>query len=150
MNRLNLLLLFTVLCGCGSEQHSGGPSDDDIALNNRGVALMGYFDYGGAADVFEEAVTKQPRWLDARVLLASFESMVQHSAQDVLADVAVPTLVIGGERDDMAPPERSQEMHRAIAGSSCHIYAGCTHLAMLEKPDRVLGDIAAFLSSLPA
>jgi hypothetical protein len=60
----------TVLCGCGPDQGSGGPTGDDIALNNRGVALMGYFDYAGATDAFEEAVTKRPDWLDARTNLA--------------------------------------------------------------------------------
>jgi len=86
--------------------------------------------------------------LDARVLLASFESMVRHSAFDVLAKVGVPTLILSGERDDMAPPERSREMHQAIAGADCHIYPECTHLAMLEKPDQVLGDLEAFLARL--
>lgn len=86
--------------------------------------------------------------LDARVLLRAFESMVQHSAEDVLAQVAVPTLVLGGERDDMAPPERSREMHEAIAGSECRVYRECTHLAMLEKPDEVMGDFEAFLAKV--
>ena len=84
--------------------------------------------------------------LDPQVLLASFESMVQHSARDVLAAVTVPVLIIGGERDDMAPPARSHEMHQAIAGSTCHIYPKCTHLAILEKPTQVLADIEAFLA----
>ena len=59
MKRLNLLVLMTVLCGCGPDQGSGGPTGDDIALNNRGVALMGYFDYGAARD--------QLRWTRSQI-----------------------------------------------------------------------------------
>jgi tetratricopeptide (TPR) repeat protein len=70
MNRLNLVLILTVLAGCGSEQGSHAPGDDDIALNNRGVALMGYFDYTGAVAMFEQAVASQPEWLDAQTNLA--------------------------------------------------------------------------------
>lgn len=47
-----------------------GPTDADIELNNRGVALMGYFDYPGAREVFAELLDRQPQWSDAAVNLA--------------------------------------------------------------------------------
>ncbi|MFK8015307.1 MAG: FG-GAP-like repeat-containing protein [Gammaproteobacteria bacterium] len=65
------------LFACGGD---GAPADDqpvalalnaaDIALNNRGVALMGYFDYPGAREVFAQAVERQPQWSDAKINLA--------------------------------------------------------------------------------
>jgi Flp pilus assembly protein TadD len=45
-------------------------TEADIAANNEGVALMGYFDYPGARDVFAALVERRPDWLDARVNLA--------------------------------------------------------------------------------
>lgn len=36
------------LAGCTPDSTAPELRDDDIALNNRGVALMGYFDYVGA------------------------------------------------------------------------------------------------------
>lgn len=84
--------------------------------------------------------------MDFSVAIRSFEAMVRHSARDVLEEIDVPTLIIGGEHDEMTPPERSQEIHQAIAGSECQIYKDCTHLAMLEKQEEVLGDIAAFFT----
>lgn len=55
------------LSACG-----GAPEEDpDLqALNNRGVALMGRFDYPGAADTFRELFTQAPDWALARVNLA--------------------------------------------------------------------------------
>lgn len=82
---------------------------------------------------------------DFRVVLRNAESMIRHSAQDVLSKVDVPVLIIGGERDGMTPPARSEEIHRAIPGSECKVYSECTHLAMVEKPEEVVGDMAAFL-----
>lgn len=54
---------------CGKPGPDALPAED-IALNNRGVGLMGYFDYPGARAAFEELVGRQPDWLDARVNLA--------------------------------------------------------------------------------
>ena len=59
--------LATAACGRGDP---GTLPAEDIALNNRGVGLMGYFDYPGARAAFEELVARQPEWLDARVNLA--------------------------------------------------------------------------------
>jgi len=84
--------------------------------------------------------------MDFKVVLRSFESMVRHSAQEVLATVTVPTFIIGGERDGMTPPQRSEEMHRAVPGSECKVYTECTHLAMIEKHHEVMTDIDGFLA----
>lgn len=84
--------------------------------------------------------------MDFKVVLRSFESMVRHSAQDVLATVTVPTFILGGERDGMTPPQRSEEMHRAVPGSECKVYSACTHLAMIEKHHEVMTDIDDFLA----
>ncbi|MFK7886473.1 MAG: FG-GAP-like repeat-containing protein [Gammaproteobacteria bacterium] len=69
---------FFLLTACGSsddalpvaQQAQLLLSDEDVALNNRGVALMGYFDYPGAQAVFTEVVQRQPAWSDAKVNLA--------------------------------------------------------------------------------
>ncbi len=60
-------ILLVAACGRGG---SATYPAEDVALNNRGVGLMGYFDYPGARETFEELVTRQPGWLDARVNLA--------------------------------------------------------------------------------
>jgi tetratricopeptide (TPR) repeat protein len=43
------------------------PSAETIAQHNRGVALMGRFEYAEAAKVFEKLVQERPDWHDARV-----------------------------------------------------------------------------------
>ena len=43
---------------------------DDIAANNRGVGLMGQFDYAEAYDVFAALDAAHPEWADIKVNLA--------------------------------------------------------------------------------
>lgn len=59
-----LLLAFSIL-QCGS----GGPGEEDIRENNRGVGLMGYFKYQEAADVFAPLLEKYPQWSAVKVNL---------------------------------------------------------------------------------
>ena len=81
---IRLLGLLTGVCLCmfvSACERSARLSDEDIALNNRGVALMGYFDYGGARKAFADLVQRRPDWLDAQVNLAiatlSFQMIFQ-------------------------------------------------------------------------
>lgn len=63
-----LLLVSLTLAGCTPERH--GPDEAAIATNNRGVALMGRFEYGEAAKQFETLLQRYPDWQDVRVNLA--------------------------------------------------------------------------------
>jgi tetratricopeptide (TPR) repeat protein len=65
--RVLVATVVLALAGCGRAAEF---SREEIELNNRGVALMGYFDYPGARDVFARLVEQRPGWSDAEVNLA--------------------------------------------------------------------------------
>jgi tetratricopeptide (TPR) repeat protein len=67
-NMVILLVLFS-LTGC-SEERDAGPTLEAIAANNRGVGLMGHFDYDGAREVFGELAERYPENHDFRINLA--------------------------------------------------------------------------------
>ena len=67
--RLLLLPFCLALLSCAADAPSLQLSEQDIAGNNRGVALMGYFDYASARDQFQAVVDRQPQWLVAKVNL---------------------------------------------------------------------------------
>ena len=52
------------------EWQPAGPNAEQIAMNNRGVAQMGHFDYAAAQQTFAALIEKYPGWTDARVNLA--------------------------------------------------------------------------------
>ena len=47
------------LAGCAP---NAAPSPGDIGLNDRGVALMGQYEYATAEETFAEVVDRAPYW----------------------------------------------------------------------------------------
>lgn len=52
-----------------------------------------------------------------------------------LPSVKVPTLILVGEHDTIAPPRASQEMHNKIPNSEFHVISNAAHMSNLENPD---------------
>ncbi len=84
--------------------------------------------------------------LDARLLAEVTASYLEHSAADVLPTIAVPTLIIAGDRDQLTPVATAERMQRAIAGSRLVVFPGHSHLVQVEKPREVHDAIDAFLA----
>ena len=55
---------------CSGPQRRNEITDDLVRLNNRGVGLMGQFDYDGAREIFARLATAHPDRLDIHVNLA--------------------------------------------------------------------------------
>lgn len=64
-----------------------------------------------------------------------------------LPTIAVPTLVIVGDRDEITPPEVAQEMVDGIAGAELRTMPVCGHLATLERPAAATHAIVSFLAA---
>ena len=84
-----LCAIVLALAGCSP---GSGPSPGDITLNDRGVALMGHYDYETAEETFAEVVDNSPQWLDAHVNWAIATLNRQHEGDErralgILADV---------------------------------------------------------------
>ncbi len=63
-----------------------------------------------------------------------------------LREIAVPTLVVVGEKDVIAPPAEAQAMAEAIPGARLAVIPGAGHLTSMESPAavaRALGDFFA-------
>lgn len=83
--------------------------------------------------------------VDFELFLRMLELAGQHSAEDILAEVQVPTLVVAGERDSFTPPGISEAMVHAIRGAELELIPGGTHIAPLEHRERVAARIESFL-----
>jgi len=67
-------------------------------------------------------------------------------SKELLRDIAVPTLVVVGERDALTPPADSEAMAGAIRQARLVVIPGAGHLAPMERPKAVaeaLGDFFA-------
>jgi pimeloyl-ACP methyl ester carboxylesterase len=72
--------------------------------------------------------------LDVAVALRLVQAMVEHSAEDVLGSVAVPTLIVAGEQDPFTPVWVAEKMAAAIAGSELLVIPRGSHTALVEHP----------------
>ncbi len=83
--------------------------------------------------------------MDPVVFARTLSSLADHSAEDHLSHVDVPTLVVGGERDTFTPVWLSKKMAAAIPGCELLIVPAGSHTAPLEQPALVQRRIDRFL-----
>ncbi len=67
-----------------------------------------------------------------------------------LRKVSVPTLVVWGEKDQIIPLEKSDDLTAAIVDSRRVILKGASHPCYLDSPDEFHRELLAFVASLPA
>ena len=68
---------------------------------------------------------------------------------DRLAEIQVPTLVIGGRHDE-ATPAITETVHRGIPGSEWVIFENSSHVPHIEETDRYVQILDQFLSRVEA
>ncbi|HLV66799.1 MAG TPA: alpha/beta hydrolase [Polyangiaceae bacterium] len=84
--------------------------------------------------------------VDFEMFLRMLREAGEHSAEDVLAQVRVPALVLAGDRDSFTPSEVSEVMARLLPRAEFELVPGGTHALPLEERERVRQSIAAFLT----
>ena len=77
-----------------------------------------------------------------------FSAMARMDLVDGIASVAVPTTVMGGSRDTLTPPSRSDTIVAAIPGAALQTLSGYGHMLPLEAPDIVVATIRQHVSPL--
>lgn len=72
------------------------------------------------------------------------------SPADDLSHIAMPTLIVNGDTDDMVPTPNSYDMHKRIAGSRLVIYPHAGHGSLFQNPDDFTVEVNAFLTDAAA
>jgi len=80
-------------------------------------------------DYFQQIAT-----MDFRMAFRALLAISDHTAEDVLRTIRVPTLIIAGEKDPFTPPWLSEQMGRAIPGAEVLNLPEGTHTALIENP----------------
>lgn len=119
---------------------------DDFAAT---VELITQYSYGPGVE--PERLEKHAAHLGAvgqTVLRADFAACDAFDVRERVGEVRVPTLILGAAQDKMTPSRRSEELHRAIAGSELHVLPDTGHMIPIEQPDATTELIAAFVEKL--
>ncbi len=69
-----------------------------------------------------------------------------HSAEDILASVKTPVLVVAGTRDTFTPSRYAEQMGRQIPGAELLLVPEGSHTVPLEQPERVNSRVLEFLA----
>lgn len=84
--------------------------------------------------------------IDARLFVAMLSAAGHHSADDLLPNVTVPTLVVSGGRDGFTPPERSRAIAAAVPNAELLEIPNASHTAPIEHPHLVNFTVRDFLA----
>lgn len=75
--------------------------------------------------------------VEPRVFLKMLDHASKHTAEDMLEEIAIPTLIIAGENDTFTPGWLSEKMHQAIPDSELMVIPHGTHTAPIEMPQLI-------------
>jgi pimeloyl-ACP methyl ester carboxylesterase len=87
------------------------------------------------------------RSMDFPMFLRMLSAAGEHSAEDLLPNLDVPTLIVAGEKDTFTPLYLAEWMAEHIPGSELFIVRPGTHVAPLEQPELVRDRVAEFFSA---
>lgn len=102
---------------------------------------------GPAPAEFLDAQVAESLKVPAHVIRSTWAGIREFDISDKLGDVAVPTLIVWGDRDRLEVASREvQEMFvRTIPDAELVVYPGVGHSPHWEQPARVAGDLATFV-----
>ncbi|MDP1847616.1 MAG: alpha/beta fold hydrolase [Solirubrobacteraceae bacterium] len=75
--------------------------------------------------------------------------MAETDQRDLLARIAVPTLLIWGELDERSPLGVARQFERAIPGAKLVVLPGCGHVSNLEGPEQFNAAVRDFCRAHP-
>jgi pimeloyl-ACP methyl ester carboxylesterase len=75
-------------------------------------------------------------------------ALAEADLRDVLPKIAVPTLLLYGDRDVRAPLAVAQDLHTRIRGSRLVVLPGVGHMSSVEAAGPFTVEIRSFLRSV--
>ncbi|MGI8631327.1 MAG: alpha/beta fold hydrolase [Solirubrobacterales bacterium] len=100
-----------------------------------------------AIDEYWQAYTTTDRRRAQLELYRSGDFSELAAYQGCLAALEVPTLVLWGAKDELAPIGGGHRFHKQIPGSEMVVLDEAGHFLHHDEPERVASEIAAFLST---
>lgn len=75
-----------------------------------------------------------------------FVTSISHSVRDVAADIPTKTLLIAGDKDDITPVEKQEELREVFPDASLAVIKNVGHLTHYETPKKVAMLVQAFIN----
>ena len=101
-----------------------------------------------AEDARLDALVGESLKVPAAVWKATLRGILDDDLSPELGRIAVPTLIVWGDRDTILSREDQETLARLIPGARLLVYPGAGHLFYWEDPARVAVDLTAFIEKL--
>lgn len=85
--------------------------------------------------------------MEPKLMLTTLRLAGEHSAEDLLPRIAVPTLVVAAERDTFTPKALAEHMAESIPGAEILVLKGASHAGLIEQPEAVEARISLWLTT---
>lgn len=98
-------------------------------------------------DVIDEWVAiaeREPR--NKLSLVGQLLAAARHDASHTVSSLAMPVMIVVGDRDRLIPPENSRLLHERIPGSELVTLSGCAHDFPTEAPEKVAAILRGFVA----
>jgi pimeloyl-ACP methyl ester carboxylesterase len=97
----------------------------------------------------ESAVLAMARRASEGGVLGALEAMMARpDSTNTLATITVPTLIVVGDEDILAPPVEAEQMHGLVPGSRLDVIHGAGHLSNMERPAAFNAVVSAFAATI--
>lgn len=98
------------------------------------------------AFIHDQHYTYFSQFSDRDVLHDAFVTSVSHDVSEVAARIAVPTLLIAAQNDDITPIEKERELAKLFPDAELVEIADVGHLIHYETPDSAASAVISFLA----
>jgi pimeloyl-ACP methyl ester carboxylesterase len=82
-----------------------------------------------------------------RSLLEAFRASISGSVHEWAPGIGVPSLLVGGARDDLAPASDQENLVARFRDARLVLVPGVGHLTHYETPGQVAGEVVTFLDA---
>jgi pimeloyl-ACP methyl ester carboxylesterase len=89
------------------------------------------------------------RFSDRDTVVEAFDASISADVSQFAARIAVPTLLVAAERDDITPVSAQYELQRAFPNASLRVLTDVGHLIHYEVPGQAADAIRDFIEGLP-
>ncbi len=154
--RVRSLILGCTACGGANAVPAAAPvmqilMDRATMTPEEGVQAMVPFIYSTStprARIDEDLAIRRRTFPQAAGYLAQIQGVVAWSSFDRLPHIRVPTLVLHGDADQLAPPENGHILARKIPGARLRLFERASHIYPTDEPEASNQEVLCFLANL--
>ena len=82
---------------------------------------------------------------DRKLMVSAWEETMSFDSRKRLAEIACPTLVVAGSKDQAVPMHHAEMLHRGITGSQLVVVDGAGHTLIWTHQDEFVREVEDFL-----